>query len=188
MRHCHLGCGARVEAPDLSNSLTLLAATAILIVGAMPVQAASSAKDRPSLPSIALQQANLDPLPVVTDRIGGLKISVTLVNYPGVPDRAACRFTVRATNQGREKMAAYALLHTFNADKEAVNTWMVPTGELQPGESSEKLYSCKTAQYLQVDRQSLSGWPGRCEINGEERMPCPLTVGLEANLNLIAKE
>jgi hypothetical protein len=172
----------------LSKSFTILAAAAVALAGTVPAHAASSANDKAPPPSIAIQRANLDPLPIVSDRIGGLKISVTLVNYPGVPDRAACRFVVRAVNQGHERVATYALLRTFNGDKEAVNTWMVPTGDLKPGASSEKLYSCKTARYLQVDRQSLNGWPGRCEINGEERTPCPLTVGLEANLNLIAKD
>lgn len=172
----------------MSKAMMLLVAAAVSALGATTAQAASSAKDKPLPPSIAVQRANLEPLPVITNRIGGLKIVISQVYYPGVPDRVACRFTVRAINQGHERVAAYALLRTLNSDKEIVNTWMVPTGDLAPGESSERLYSCKTAQYLQVDRKSMSGWPGRCEVNGEEQSPCPLIVGLEANLNLIAKD
>lgn len=165
----------------------MLAVMAIAAWVSPAAQAASSA-GKPLPPSIAVQRASLEPLPVVTDRIDGLKIIVTQVNYPGVPDRVACRFMVRAVNQGQERIAAYALLHTFDGDKAMMNTWMVPTGDLAPGQSSERLYSCKTAQYLQIDRQTLNGWPGRCEVNGEEQTPCRLTMGLEANLNLISKD
>lgn len=172
----------------LSKTVATFGLAFVLLHGASTAWAASSANDKPLPPSIAVQRASLEPPAVITDRIGGLRIIITQVNYPGVPDRASCRFVVRAVNQGHERIATHALLRTFNGDKEVLNTWMVPTGELAPGQSSERLYSCKTAQYLQIDRQSLNGWPGRCEINGEERTPCPLSVGVEANLNLIAKE
>ena len=64
---------------------------------------------------------------------------------------------------------------------------MVPTGALAPGQSSERLYSCKSARYVVLDQQTLEGWPGRCTVNGEDRSPCPLTLALEANLNIVAK-
>lgn len=166
----------------------MMAALAI-IAGASVAHASSAPKEsKPRPPSIAVQRADLLPLPVVTDQVGGLKISVMQVMYPGVPDRAACRFVVRAVNSGAATVSAYALMHTLDVDKSELNTWMVPTGALAPGQASEKLYSCRNAQYLVVDRQSLNGWPGRCQINGEERAPCPLTLGLEANLNIIAKD
>ena len=121
------------------------------------------------------------------DRIGGLKIIVNQVMYPGVPDRAACRFVIRAVNNGSATVSAYTLLRTLDGEKSELNTWMVPTGSLAPGQSSERLYSCKNARYLVIDQQTLEGWPGRCMVNGEERSPCPLTLTLEANLNIVAK-
>lgn len=163
---------------------------ALAMVGGTSIALASSApKETKSLPpSIAVQRADLLPPAIIADRIAGLKITVTQVMYPGVPDRAACRFVVRAVNNGSATVSAYALMRTLDGEKTELNTWMVPTGPLAPGEASEKLYSCKTAQYLVLDKQTLGGWPGRCLVNGEERSPCPLTLALEANLNIIAKE
>lgn len=163
---------------------------ALAMVGAASAALASSAPKEPkSLPaSIAVQRADLQPPPVIADRIAGLKITVTQVMYPGVPDRAACRFVVRAVNSGSATVSTYALMRTLDGEKAELNTWMVPTGPLAPGQASEKLYSCKTAQYLVLDKQTLGGWPGRCLVNGEERSPCPLTLALEANLNIIAKD
>lgn len=156
--------------------------------GPTTVWAAQSGKDKPAPPTIPYQEVSLDPLPSVSGKIGGLKIYVTQVYYAGLPDRAACRFVVRAINRTNGHLAAYTLLKTFDGDKAALNTWMVPTGDLAPGETSEKQYSCKTAQYLEVDRQSASGWPGRCELNGKEVTPCPLSVGVEANLHVLTSE
>lgn len=166
--------------------------TALTLLGPMADASASSkggggtAKELP--PSIAVQHAQLLPPATIRDRIDGLKITITQVMYPGVPDRAACRFVVRAYNGGRDTVSAYALLRTLDGEKSELNTWMVPTGQLAPGDTSEKLYSCRNAQYLVIDKQALSSWPGKCTINGEERSPCPLTVALDANLNIIAKD
>lgn len=172
----------------MKKTSAMVAALAML-TGASAALAASAPKESKQLPpSLPIQRADLTPLPVVADRVGGLKIVVNQVMTPGVPERAACRVVVRAYNGGASTVSAYALLHTQDAEKTAINTWMVPTGILAPGETSEKLYSCRYAQYLVVDRQTLGGWPGRCVINGEERSPCPLTIGLEANLKIVAKD
>ncbi|MCR6631421.1 MAG: hypothetical protein NVV74_15995 [Magnetospirillum sp.] len=169
-------------------STTVLAVLAV-VAGASAADAAQGSKEAKVLPpSIAIQRASLQPPPIIADRIEGLKITITQVMYPGVPDRAACRFVVRAYNDGPATVSAYALLHTLDGDKGELNSWMVPTGALAPGQASERLYSCKTAQFLVLDQQSMGGWPGRCTVNGEERTPCPLTLGLEANLNIIAKQ
>lgn len=172
------------------NKITSAMVMALAMVGGTSVALASSAPKEPKSlpPSIAVQRADLQPPSIIADRIPGLKITVTQVMYPGVPDRAACRFVVRAVNSGSATVSAYTLMRTLDGEKAELNTWMVPTGPLAPGEASEKLYSCKTAQYLVLDKQTLGGWPGRCLVNGEERSPCPLTLALEANLNIIAKE
>lgn len=167
-----------------------VAATALaMAAGASGANAASAAKDGKELPpSIALQRADLMPPPIIVDRIGGLKFTVTQVMYPGVPDRAACRFVVRIANNGPATVSAYALMRTLNSEKTELNTWMVPSGPLAPGQTAERLYSCKSAHYLVLDQQTMGGWPGRCTVNGEERSPCPLTLALEANLNIVAKQ
>ncbi len=165
-----------------------LVAAALMVVGASGAVASSAPKDGKVLPpSIAVQRADLVPPPIVVDRVGGLKISVSQVMYPGVPDRAACRFVVRSINSGTATVSTYALLRTLDGNKAELNTWMVPTGALAPGQSSERLYSCKSARYVVLDQQTLEGWPGRCTVNGEDRSPCPLTLALEANLNIVAK-
>lgn len=165
-----------------------LIAAALTAVAAVGAQASSAPKEGKELPpSIATQRADLQPPPIVADRIGGLKIVVNQVMYPGVPDRAACRFVIRAVNSGSATVSTYALLRTLDGEKAELNTWMVPTGSLAPGQASERLYSCRNARYLVLDQQTLEGWPGRCMVNGEERSPCPLTLALEANLNIVAK-
>lgn len=172
------------------QKITSAIVMALTMVGATSVALASSAPKEPKSlpPSIAVQRADLQPPSIIADRIPGLKITVTQVMYPGVPDRAACRFVVRAVNSGSATVSAYTLMRTLDGEKAELNTWMVPTGPLAPGQASEKLYSCKTAQYLVLDKQTLGGWPGRCLVNGEERSPCPLSLALEANLNIIAKD
>lgn len=161
-------------------------AVATLAVGPTTATASSGGKEKEAPPAITVQRADLQPPPVITDRVGGLKITVTQVMYPGVPDRSACRFVVRSVNTGAATISTYALMRTLDGEKSELNTWMVPTGALAPGQASERLYSCKMAQYLVLDQQSLGGWPGRCMVNGEERSPCPLTLALEANLNIVA--
>ncbi len=149
--------------------------------------AAKAQSDSPQ-PSIPVEKAAFQPLKTASERIDGLKIVITQVNYPGVPERAACRFIVRSVNEGTKTVAAHALVRTYDAAKAELNTWLVPTGALAPGDATERLYSCKTAQSVVLDRGSLGGWPGRCVINGEERVPCPLTLAVEANLHLSSKD
>lgn len=178
---------AKMCLPALAGKIVVTGAMMALYSTAQAASGGNTVKEKILPPSIAVQRASFKPLPTVTEHIGGLKIIVSLVNHPGVPDRVSCRFVVRTVNEGRERVAAYALLHTFNGAKSEMNSWMVPTGDLAPGQSAERLYSCKSAQYLVLDQTSIGGWPGRCVVNGEERSPCPLTVALEANLNFMDK-
>ena len=95
-----------------------LVAAALMVVGASDAVASSAPKDGKVLPpSIAVQRADLVPPPIVVDRVGGLKISVSQVMYPGVPDRAACRFVVRSINSGTATVSTYALLRTLDGNK-----------------------------------------------------------------------
>lgn len=122
------------------------------------------------------------------ERGAGLRIIVTQVNYPGVPERSACRFLVRAVNESKQKIGAHALLRTFDSYNASLNTWLVPTGELSPGQTTERIYSCKMAQSMVLDLTSASGWPGRCTIDGTEHSPCPATLQLESNLLIVKEE
>lgn len=151
--------------------------------------AVSAASDKPPAVNAAgLQTATYQPPPTITERIAGLKIVLTQVNYPGVPERSACRFLVRAINESDQRLGAHALLRTFDTYQSSLNAWLVPTGDLAPGQSVERIYSCKMAQSIILDQGTAGGWPGRCTVNGEERSPCPATLVIESNLPLLKED
>jgi hypothetical protein len=159
------------------------------MVAALAAPATARAAQSDELPpSIPVEKASFQPLSTAGERIDGLKIVITQVRYPGVPDRASCRVIVRSINQGTQTVAAHALVRTYDAGKSEMNAWLVPTGALPPGAATERLYSCKTAQFVVLDRGTLGGWPGRCMVGGEERAPCPLTLAVEANLHLSSRD
>ena len=152
-------------------------------------QAVPGASDRPLTGSVGgPERVTYQPLPAITERIAGLKITLTQVNFPGVPERSACRFLVRASNDGSQRIGVHALVRTFDSYQSVLNTWLIPTGDLMPGQTVERIYSCKMAQGLILDQASASGWPGRCTIDGEERSPCPASLVLETNLRQISTE
>jgi hypothetical protein len=166
-------------------------ATAMLAVACLSAtaQAVPGANDRPITGSAGGPEAiTYQPPPTIIERIPGLKVSLTQVNFPGVPERSACRLMVRASNEGSQRIAVHALVRTFNSAQASLNTWLIPTGDLAPGQSVERIYSCKMAQEMTLDQASASGWPGRCTIDGEERSPCPATLVLETNLRQIPQE
>lgn len=166
-----------------------LTVCALLVAGTNArASSAPASKDKPAAPAVGIQRVSLPPPSTAGERLGGLRIIITQVSFPGVAESRSCRFSVRAINDSHETVSFYTLLRTFDGAKGELNSWMVPTGDLAPGQASERLYSCKMAQFLSVDRDSMSSWPGRCMINGDERSPCPLTVSLEANMNLWAKD
>lgn len=163
-----------------------IAAALAAFLPSLAVAAQGGDKAAPEGPVfMGIQRATFDPPPVISDRLDGLKINVTQINYPGVPERSACRFLVRATNGGTQVIATHAMLRTYDSYKGALNTWLVPTGSLAPGQSIERIYSCKTAQFVELDRGSATGWPGRCLVNGEERSPCPAVLNLETNIGFL---
>lgn len=164
----------------ISAAAGLMAAAAL----SSTAGAVSTANDQPVADD--LRAAIFQP-PGSSERIPGLRVIVTQVNFPGVPERSACRFLVRAINGSKQTIGTHALLRTFDSYQASLNTWLVPTGELSPGQSTERIYSCKMAQSMVLDLTSASGWPGRCTIDGIEQSPCPATLQLEANL-LIVKE
>lgn len=175
-----------MEKPILIKMLPV--AAAMLAAACLPstAGAVSGANDRPLTGSA--QSVTYQPLPASTERIAGLKITLTQVNFPGVPERSACRFLVRASNESSQRIGIHALIRTFDSYQASLNTWLIPTGDLAPGQTTERIYSCKMAQGLALDQATASGWPGRCTIDGEERSPCPATLLLETNLRQITDE
>ena len=123
--------------------------------------------------------------PLVAETIGRVTLNVTQFSYPGVPERAACRLVIRTDNESEHTVALYTLLRTFSAEKTPLGTWMVPSGKLAPGESSERLYSCKAARYVLIDRTSQLAWPGVCAVEADQRAPCPLEMSLELNIDFL---
>ncbi|CAA7623900.1 conserved exported hypothetical protein [Magnetospirillum sp. LM-5] len=167
---------------------------AVLVASLLPIPGWASGgggggggADKPAPPSIAIQKRVLKPAPTVLDPIGGFRVAITQVSYPGVPERSACRLLARAFNTGTEKVGLFLMVHTFDSHKVPLNSWLIPTAEVAPGQSIERIYSCKLAQYLKLDVANAGAWPAICKVGGEERSPCPVTLNFEANLELIEK-
>ncbi len=168
------------------------ALTALLIL--LPLAAGASSKggggggsDKATAPSVAIQRRVLQPPPIVVDRIDGFRVAITQVSFPGVPERSACRLLARATNLGTQKVGMFLQVHTFDGSKAPLNSWLIPTADVAPGQSVERLYSCKLAQYLKLDLATAGSWPAICIVAGEERSPCPVTLNFETNVELIEK-
>lgn len=178
-----LGAGERVERLYVAKFSPVAAGLLVAASLSSTAGAVSAANDKPA--QSGLQAVTYQPPPGIRDRIGGLRINVIQVNYPGVPERSACRLLVRATNEGDQKIGAHALIRTFDTYKASLNSWLVPTGELAPGQTVERIYSCKMAQSLVLDQGTGSGWPGRCTVDGTEVSPCPAALHLETNVQIL---
>ncbi|MGE4280378.1 MAG: hypothetical protein AB7G62_12365 [Magnetospirillum sp.] len=127
----------------------------------------------------------LKPAESISEPVTGVRLNITQFSYPGVPERAACRTVIRVENDSTHKVAFYSLVRTFDAAKSALGTWMTPSGELGPGQSGERLYSCKLARYMVLDRGAAGGWPNSCQVDGEERSPCPIQLILDVNIDFL---
>jgi len=135
--------------------------------------------------SVGVRGMVLKPAEAITEPVTGVRLNITQFSYPGVPERAACRMVIRAENDSAHKVAFYTLVRTFDTTKSALGTWMTPSGELAPGQSGERLYSCKLARYMVLDRGSAGGWPNICHVDGEERSPCPIQLTLDVNIDFL---
>lgn len=117
-----------------------------------------------------------------------IRISVSVISFPGVPEHAACRMLFRATNETGSPMEMATLLHTYDGYQSDLNSWLVPTGTILPGQQVERLYSCKSASFLTIDQKSDLGWPTTCVVAGERKSPCPVALKLDSNLPLLKKD
>lgn len=135
-------------------------------------------------PHAATAESPTSPATLVSTSAGQSRIHiiVTVVSYPGVPERSACRLLYKAVNQSREEVELSTQLTTFDSEKMDLNTWLVPTGAMKPGQSVERLYSCKTASFITLDQKTDYGWPRSCRVNGEKLTPCTVPVKIDFNL------
>ncbi len=113
-----------------------------------------------------------------------VRLSVVQVFFPGVAERFSCRMEVRALNQGSTSVSFSALLKTYDDGKAALDSWLIPTGELAPGQEVLRTYSCHQAASIEVSRQSAYGWPTKCEVDGREASPCPIELHVVSSLSL----
>lgn len=135
--------------------------------------------------SVGVRGMVMKPAETITEPVTGVRLNITQFSYPGVPERAACRTVIRVENDSPHKVGFYTLVRTFDTTKQALGTWMTPSGELAPGQSGERLYSCKLARYMVLDRGSAGGWPNSCQVDGEERSPCPIQLILDVNIDFL---
>lgn len=133
---------------------------------------------------LAIQRASASP----SAGQGRVHVSVSIISYPGVPERSACRMLFRAVNETGQPVELATLLHTYDSFRADQNSWLVPTGTMAPGQQIERLYSCKGASFLSLDERSGHGWPTICAVNGEERRPCPVALKLDSNVKILTPE
>jgi hypothetical protein len=171
----------------MRNAVARIAILVAVLLPAAGWAAGGGGSDKPAAPSVAIQKRVLPPPPTVLDPIGGFRVAITQVSYPGVPERSACRLLARAFNTGTEPMGLFLMIHTFDSHKVLLNSWLIPTADVAPGQSIERIYSCKPAQYMKLDLGNAAAWPAICKVAGEERSPCPVTLNFEANIELIEK-
>ncbi|MBI5163103.1 MAG: hypothetical protein HY985_04285 [Magnetospirillum sp.] len=162
--------------------LPALTATA-LAAWAVAASAASPTGDKaaPAPPSMGVLREILLRAPSDT-AMGTVAVTVMQINYPGVPERAACRMQIVIANEGKSQINLRTLLVTLDDSKTLIDNWLVPSGTIAPGKSVERLYSCKIASTLTVDRDSAYGWPRQCDVNGVEMSPCPLALRVSSSL------
>ncbi|TNC95210.1 MAG: Uncharacterized protein FD119_2631 [Stygiobacter sp.] len=160
-----------------------------LLMATDPAQAAGGGGDDKPAASVAaakgVRDLQLAPSQTLSEPIKGVRLNITQFSYPGVPERASCRTVIRVENTSEHTIAFYSLIRTFDTQQVPLSTWMTPSGELPPGKSGERLYSCKLARYMVLDRGSAGGWPNTCLVDGDERSPCPLELTFDANMDLL---
>ncbi len=129
-----------------------------------------------------LREVVLTPSVPIADE--AVRLTIVQVFFPGVPDRFACRMQVRALNQSGNHINVRTLLNTFDETKESVDSWLVPTGDLAPGQEVLRTYSCRQASAVEVSRETPYGWPGTCAVDGVDISPCPVILHVSSTLEL----
>lgn len=122
--------------------------------------------------------------PNVAGHVDPVRLTIVQVVYPGVSDRFACRMQVRALNEGTSSVNFSALLQTYDRDKKPLDSWLIPTGDLAPGQEVLRTYTCHQAASLEISRDTEYGWPVKCEVDGQEASPCPVELHVTSSMAL----
>lgn len=164
------------------SSRVLAALFVVLAAGATPALAKKESLP-PQPPPVKLDQILAHPN--VTKPIQGYSLTIQQVVFPNVEVSRSCRIHIQAHNNTDHDVGLSTLLHTFGKDdKTGVNSWTVPIGNLAPGKSIERTYTCQYAAAFELSLESEKLWPERCEVGGVQRIPCPISVELTSNLVL----
>jgi hypothetical protein len=171
----------------------LTVAAVLLCLAVVPPALASGGggeggAEKEVIPDVGVQRRVLQPSKMVDLPIQGFEVTVTQVSYPGVPERSACRLLARASNRTQQKMGFFVMVKTFNSQRQPLNNWLIPTADIEPGQSVERIYSCKMARYMYLDLSNAQAWPALCMVDGEERSPCPAVLNFVSNMEMLAED
>ena len=107
-----------------------------------------------------------------------LHLTVEQVFFPGLSERVGCRMQISARNDTGTPVSLRLLVNGFDDSKAVVDTWLVPTGDLKPGEEVMRIYSCVAGHEFAVSEASPYGWPQTCVVDGNTMSPCPLGLAV----------
>ena len=112
-------------------------------------------------------------------------LRVEQVYNPGMSDKRGCRMQVSFINTSKASVNVRVLVNTFDSTKQPADTNLVPSGDLAPGKSVMRLFSCIPAETVEASRDNQYGWPVTCDINGTEQSPCPVMFHFSSTLEII---
>lgn len=154
----------------------------LMAAAAVMWTAAAAAATQPPADQGAVRQEVLAPSTSAPP--DPVRLSIIQVFFPGVAERFACRMQVRALNQSTSQVSFSALLKTYDETNAALDSWLIPSGDLEPGQEVLRTYSCRRAASLEVSRRTDYGWPAKCEVDGHEASPCPIELHVTSSLAL----
>jgi len=114
-----------------------------------------------------------------------MRIAVMRAVIPGASEKVGCRIQMISTNDTTHRVNLRVLLSTFDAKGDLVDTWLVPTGELEPGEEFMKVNSCHGGRKMKIARDNKYGWPVSCDVDGEAVAPCPVSLKLKSSMEIL---
>lgn len=158
----------------------VLTATALAIAIAI---AAPAAAEKFAAPQPApLPNGRMVLVPSGFAAQGEVLVTINQFNYPGVPDRSACRMQFVITNQTSAPVSFRGVFDTRDGGPDPVNVWVVEAGRIGPNQQAERLFSCKPAPMVALRQPDK--WPATCE----DQSGCLPKVRVQTNLRLLPTE
>jgi hypothetical protein len=114
-----------------------------------------------------------------------VRMAILRAVVPGTSEKVGCRMQIISTNDTTHRVNVRILLRTYDARGELVDTWLVPTGELQPGEEFMKVNSCRGGRKMKIARDNKYGWPVTCDVDGEPAAPCPVSLKIRSSMDIM---